>query len=141
MAPLVAGVNHAWPAVAQATALKLKQGRRRNQVAELGVAVAAGVEVGALLGDERSHLSQRRPSVIVGARFDRMTEQAHQRGIALELGARGARDGWRRGIDGAGALASAVREVLDVDEFVAGRDERLRRLALAEPVDGQARFA
>src|SRR5215467_14368642 len=36
---------------------------------------------------------------------------------------------------------SVVGKVLDVDELVARRDERLGRLALAEAVDGQAGLA
>src|SRR5690606_37853416 len=74
----------------------------------------------------------------VGGRVHRLAQQRVELAVALEL-----RGLLRRLLLLAVALrlAVVVAEVLDVDELVAGGDERLRRLALAEAVHGQALLA
>src|SRR3954471_7634117 len=76
---LVTGVDDPRFSVAGAAAVQLEQRRRRHQVAELGIAVAARVEVGPLLGDDVPDARQRRPAVVVRRRLDGVAELVHQR--------------------------------------------------------------
>lgn len=65
VAALVACVDDVWFPVTGAAAVQLEQRGRGRQLAELGVAVAARVEVRALLGDDVAHGSEMGPAVLV----------------------------------------------------------------------------
>ncbi len=135
-------VDDALPAIADTAPLQLEQCGRGHQVAQLRISPAAGVKVRLLLGHERADVAERSPAVLVRCRFHRVAELAHQRGVALELSGRLARYRCGRRVRRAGHVAVPLpAQVLDVDELVAGCDERLGCLALAESVDGQAGLA
>src|SRR5262249_46574110 len=136
-APLVTHVDDGWFTIARAAAIQLEHGSRGDQLAELRVAVAAGGEFRALVGDDVTNGCEHGPAVIVGGRFYGVAQQAHQRGIPLELHGRGGRFGCGRRAGRRGEVRG-IAEILDVDKLVAGRDERLGRLVLAESVDGEA---
>src|ERR1035437_5817861 len=96
---LVACIQDAWLAVAWAAAVYLEQRGAGEQVAELGIAVVAGIEVRALLGDDVTHGRERGPAVVVRGRLHGIAQLVHQRGVAFELSRCGglSRTAWCRG--------------------------------------------
>src|SRR5262249_21554970 len=144
-AAFFADVDDRLLAVAGAAAVHIEDRGRLDHVAQLGVAVASGVEIRALLGEDLAYGGKPRPTVLPGRRLDRVAEQVHQRRVAPELRRGGAlallgsRAGGCRVTVAAGGILEG--QVLRVDELVARRHERLWRLALAEPVDGETGLA
>src|SRR6185437_15167206 len=113
----VANVDGLGAAFSGTAPLDVEQRRRGDQVAQLAVAVAARVEVGTLLADDRANRTEAGPAFVVRGRLHRIAEQVDQRGILLQL--RG-----RAGFFGRGFVGFAG-EILDVHELVARGDERL----------------
>lgn len=108
-AALIACVDDCWLAVARAPALQLEQRGRVDKVAELRIAVGAGVKVRALVGDDVAHGCQRGAAIVVGSRLDSVTEQVEQGSVPLELcrvSPRGRFDGLA---GGGGGLSSYAR--------------------------------
>src|SRR5690606_2900910 len=110
------------------------------QVLELAEAPAARVEVRREADEIAADRAQFRPAAVVGGRVHRLAQQRVELAVALErlllrLPA-------RAGFAARGLFFLLVdAQVLGVDELVAGGDEGLRRLALAEAIDGEALFA
>ena len=100
-----------------------------GELDELGPAVVARVEGRVVPADVAAHRGQRRPAVVVGGRVDRGHQdpaQVRQRGGLLASGS---------------PALSLAAEHLEVDEPVAGGDQRLGRTPPAEAVDGLAGLA
>jgi len=87
---VVARVNDPWLTVAGAAAAHLEQRGRAHQIAELGVAIVAGVEVRALFGDAVAKGCERGPPVVVGGHLHGVTQMVHQCSVSLKLRGRGA---------------------------------------------------
>src|SRR5690606_29489752 len=110
------------------------------QVLELAEAPAARVEVGREPDEVAADRAQLRPAAVVGRRVHRLAQQRVELAVALErlllrLPA-------RAGLAARGLFFLLVdAQVLGVDELVAGGDEGLRGLTLAEAVDGEPLLA
>src|SRR5215475_15065443 len=73
-ATLLANVDDRLFALAEAAAVHLEDRGRLDQVTQLGIAIAAGVEIRALLGEDLAYGGKPRPAVIFGRRLDRVAE-------------------------------------------------------------------
>src|SRR5690606_1959723 len=126
-----------------------------NQIAELPAAVKPGVEGRAQFADVLSKRPKLNPVIFLGKVVEHSGDEIHRHLLAvdgglagglgcslvdfLDLGSRSSqffrrRRFWRL-LQGGGA------EDLGIDEFVASRDERRRRLLLAKAVHHQALLA
>src|SRR5690348_9310272 len=129
----VADMDGLRAAFARTAAFDFEEGGCRDEIAQFCVAVAARVEVGALLVDDRADLPERRPAILVGGCIDRIAQKIDEARVLLQL--RGiARFAWDIPL-------GFVGQVLDIDELVAGRHEWLRSFSFAETVHHQPGFA
>ncbi|MNS76162.1 hypothetical protein D3C72_1097010 [compost metagenome] len=128
--------------VAAVARFHFEQASGRHQFRKLAVAIVARVEFRRLLGDVVAHAAQRQPAVLVGHGLRRALQQAHQARVLAQLAGAALARGRGGPIDPFGAFGVGLgAQHVGVDELVAGGDERLGRLALAEAVDGQPLLA
>src|SRR6516164_8284997 len=113
-AALFADVDDRLLALAEAAAVHLEDRGRLDEVTQLGISIATGVEIRALLGEDLAYRGKPRPAVIFGRRLDRVAEHVYQRRVALEL---------RRGraLDLLGCRAGGFRVAVTVAGIVEGQ--------------------
>jgi len=112
--------------------IHIKKLRCSNQVAELFVAIIAGVKLWRLVGNMLTHLAQIGPAVFAGGILNSVSQKINQGCVLVEIASifLSPRTGW-----------FIFAEYFRIHKLVAGADKRFRRLFFTKTIDDQARLA